>query len=497
MSARFNRPPGWPQPPAGWEPGAGWGPDPSWPTPPHGWRLWIKEAAPQRPVSPPVAPPVARAPTAPAASTSRATPSAPPTRPTPDTRPTASIRPTLPIRPTPYARPTASTRPTLPTQPTPYTRPTASTRPTPSTLFTPSTRPTPHMPSASATLFTSSTANTPPAPSHPTRPAPAAASVTSILFGLAGPPRTPSPSSGPPPTRLIGWGALGMVLLAVAGVTVASLDVPTSTPNVDSGHAAPDVTQQPTTAPTTANATSGAAAPEEAIEQVIAHAESGTALAVLADLDVRRRGSSTGYARARFGSALRDTDGNGCDQRNDVLRRDLTRKTLKPGTNGCTVMTGTLSDPYTGRKIRFKRADGGSSGMQIDHVVPLGDAWVKGARTWSAAKRAEFATDPLNLQTVGANATTKKRGLDAARWLPDAKKYRCAYVARQVAVKHKYGMWVTAAERTTIARILSSCQGGELPRARVIALGGSPLAESEPAAPKSVTAAEAKPQTLP
>jgi hypothetical protein len=96
--------------------------------------------------------------------------------------------------------------------------------------------------------------------------------------------------------------------------------------------------------------------------------------------------------------------------------------------------------------------------VQIDHVVPLGDAWVKGARTWSAAKRAEFAADPLNLLAVGATATVGKGDADATRWLPEATDYRCAYVARQVAVKRKYGMWVTYAERTTIAEVLTGCQ---------------------------------------
>ncbi len=84
-------------------------------------------------------------------------------------------------------------------------------------------------------------------------------------------------------------------------------------------------------------------------------AKPGTALAALATLRVAGRAPKTGYDRARFGQAWADVDRNGCDTRNDVLRRDLTRYTLKAGTHGCLVLKGTLHDPYTGRTIAFVR----------------------------------------------------------------------------------------------------------------------------------------------
>lgn len=88
-------------------------------------------------------------------------------------------------------------------------------------------------------------------------------------------------------------------------------------------------------------------------------------------LVVKGRAAKTGYTRAAFGQAWFDADRNGCDTRNDILRRDLSARTMK---NSCKVLAGTLpNDPYTGASIRF--VYGGASEIDIDHVVALGDAW--------------------------------------------------------------------------------------------------------------------------
>jgi hypothetical protein len=183
----------------------------------------------------------------------------------------------------------------------------------------------------------------------------------------------------------------------------------------------------------------------------------------------------TGYSRAAFGAAWTDTDRNGCDQRNDTLRRDLRKVTLKAGTHGCTVMTGTLSDPYTAKTVAFVRTGSSNSPVHIDHVVPLADAWVKGAAGWDAAKRRTFSNDALNLVAVGASINAQKGAGDAATWLPPSKVYRCAYVARQVAVKAKYRLAVTKAERAAIAMVLGGCPKQGVPTTKVAKLGGWPL----------------------
>jgi len=183
---------------------------------------------------------------------------------------------------------------------------------------------------------------------------------------------------------------------------------------------------------------------------------SHTALALLATLAVKGRAPMTGYDRAAFGAAWTDTNRNGCDTRNDVLRRDLTRREIKPNTNSCVALGGWLQpDPYTGSPIHF--VYGGASEVDIDHVVALGDAWQTGAFRWVPLKRLALANDPMNLLAVSASANRSKGDGDAATWLPSNKSYRCAYVARQVAVKAKYGLWMTSAERNATVRILDLC----------------------------------------
>ncbi|AZI59638.1 HNH endonuclease [Nakamurella antarctica] len=176
----------------------------------------------------------------------------------------------------------------------------------------------------------------------------------------------------------------------------------------------------------------------------------------------------TGYSREQFGQRWTDDVAvggghNGCDTRNDVLRRSMAVPVLKPGTQGCVVLSGTLDDPYTGRVIVFQRGEQTSSTAQIDHVVALADAWRTGAQQLSPEQRANFANDPLELLAVDGPTNQAKGASNAASWLPPQKSYRCAYVARQVAVKAKYGLWVTAPEKLAIQQVLRLCPGEKLP----------------------------------
>jgi hypothetical protein len=204
----------------------------------------------------------------------------------------------------------------------------------------------------------------------------------------------------------------------------------------------------------------------------------GTALAAVARLTVKGRAPKTGYTRAQFGQAWYDTDHNGCDTRNDILRRDLKSRQMA---NACKVLAGTLApDPYTGTSIRF--VYGGASEVDIDHVVALSDAWQKGAATWGPEKRLALANDPLNLLAVDASANRAKGDGDAATWLPPYKAFRCTYVARQVAVKGKYGLWVTAAERDAMTRVLATCSTMVLPGpGSASAVAVPPSSSSQPA----------------
>ncbi|MFJ5937873.1 HNH endonuclease family protein [Streptomyces cinereoruber] len=185
----------------------------------------------------------------------------------------------------------------------------------------------------------------------------------------------------------------------------------------------------------------------------------GTALAAVDALTVKGRAPKTGYDRDAFGRGWIDVDRNGCGTRDDILKRDLTGVRYTDGR--CKVASGTLTDdPYTGTTVPYVR---GRSKVDIDHVVALSDAWQKGAQQWNAETRRRFANDPLNLLAVDAATNRRKSDGDAATWLPPNSAYRCTYVARQVAVKKKYGVWVTEGERDAMKRVLRECPQQKLP----------------------------------
>jgi hypothetical protein len=192
-------------------------------------------------------------------------------------------------------------------------------------------------------------------------------------------------------------------------------------------------------------------------------AYSGTALAALDSLPVKGRAPKTGYSRAQFGPTWADIDHDGCDQRNQVLQRDLTDVAVKPGTRGCVVLTGQLNDPYSGNAIGFTRGVKTSALVQIDHVVALSDAWQTGAQLLTAAERKQLGNDLLELLAVSGRVNDQKKDSDAASWLPPNRAFRCAYVARQVAVKRRYRLWVTRPEHDAIVSVLARCPGQPLP----------------------------------
>ncbi|ONH30583.1 HNH endonuclease family protein [Pseudofrankia asymbiotica] len=185
-----------------------------------------------------------------------------------------------------------------------------------------------------------------------------------------------------------------------------------------------------------------------------APAGDGSALAVLATLQVQPLSTEKKYQRDEFGTAWKDVDHNSCDTRNDILHRDLRSVTV--GKDDCLVLSGELADPYTNRTIRFNRGKD-SSAVQIDHVVALADAWRTGAYAWTDDTREAFANDPQNLLAVDGPTNIEKSDQDASEWLPPAKGYQCSYVARQVGLKARYHLWVTQAEADAMRGVLSTC----------------------------------------
>ncbi|MGO1181467.1 MAG: GmrSD restriction endonuclease domain-containing protein [Micrococcaceae bacterium] len=226
-----------------------------------------------------------------------------------------------------------------------------------------------------------------------------------------------------------------------------SSEEPSETPSPSASSPEPSITPSPSPSATTD------AAPEQ-----------GTALAQLETVQIKGRAPRTGYDRDLFGRGWKDPDRNGCDARNDMLNRDLTEVTHRPGTQGCVVASGVLHDPFTASRIDFVRGNDTSIAVQIDHVVALSDAWQKGAQQLDPNQREVFANDPLNLLAVDGPTNMAKSDSDAATWLPPNRAFRCEYVALQTAVKSKHNLWMTQAEHDAIRGILTnSCPDQPVP----------------------------------
>ncbi|WP_199224456.1 HNH endonuclease family protein [Serinibacter arcticus] len=288
------------------------------------------------------------------------------------------------------------------------------------------------------------------------------------------------PTSPPPAPRHTWWRRSAA---AIAGATAVGALIAVALPgdDVDTAPSAPSSTvaepATPDVAPTTpeavpdpslsespAETTSPDAAPEvvapptpEPAPEPNPAPDPASALSAVASLEVAGRAPMTGYDRDLFAYRSVDHDRNGCDVRNDVLRRDLVDVVLRDGTQGCVVESGRLLDPYTGVEIAFVRGSGTSSEVQIDHVVAMGNAWAMGAQQWDEATRHQFGNDPLNLLAVDGPTNQQKGAGDAATWLPPHREFRCTYVARQVSVKVAYGLRVTQAEQEAMQRVLGQC----------------------------------------
>lgn len=176
--------------------------------------------------------------------------------------------------------------------------------------------------------------------------------------------------------------------------------------------------------------------------------------------------AGTKYDRIlQFGDGWLDPDGNKCDTRNDILKRDMEASELMPkgkGVSSCknsTVQAGILQDPYSGNELKFLRGSGKNKdgGVQIDHIIPLSLAWQKGADKWTQAKRVTLANDPVNLRAsdgpLNMSKGDKPLGTEAGAWIPPNKAYQCEYANEYMNVLDKYGLPVTSSEERTASKL--------------------------------------------
>lgn len=180
----------------------------------------------------------------------------------------------------------------------------------------------------------------------------------------------------------------------------------------------------------------------------------------LEQLPVKEEESGEDYARDEFLSAWGKWR-TGCNVRQKILGRDVTSP--RYASNGCTVIGGTLNDPYSGQTIELHNKSAVTHKVQVDHVVALSNAWRTGAKHLSADQRKALANDDLELIAVSAAANQDKSDGDASEWLPENVAFRCEYVARQIAVKLKYQLWVTLSEKSAMIGVLKTCPDQTLP----------------------------------
>ena len=265
-------------------------------------------------------------------------------------------------------------------------------------------------------------------------------------------------------------------------VTTTAVTTASASPSAPSVPSSPSSTVR--SPATTALAAAPLLAAPRPVSLVSTVSAAQAAVTALQKLRVAGRAPKTGYSRAQFGQTWTDdtiVDGghNGCDTRNDILRRDLRQVAVRAGSQGCSVTSGTLTDPYTGKALAFSSRN--AAAVQIDHVVALSNAWQTGAQALLPSQRQDLANDPINLQATAGAINQAKGDGDAATWLPPNKSYRCTYVARQVAVKAKYGLWVTVAERNTISTVLTAC--GATPATPLPPRAQAPSTSRAPAPP--------------
>ena len=180
------------------------------------------------------------------------------------------------------------------------------------------------------------------------------------------------------------------------------------------------------------------------------------ARATIEKVATKGRGPKTGYSRDEFGYAWMDSAPggiafahNGCDTRDDVLKRDGEGVRFRSGSD-CVVTSMTFHDPYTGKTIDWTKSH--ATTVQIDHVMPLSYDWQMGASRWTKEKREDIANDPLNLLPVDGSTNESKGDAGPASWLPPNKQIRCSYSLRVAQVSLKYDLPVTAADKQMMLR---------------------------------------------
>ncbi|MEU4806770.1 HNH endonuclease family protein [Actinosynnema sp. NPDC023587] len=173
-----------------------------------------------------------------------------------------------------------------------------------------------------------------------------------------------------------------------------------------------------------------------------------TAHSELAALPVAAEGSMAGYSREKFPhwSAV----SGACNTRETVLKRDGANVVTD---SSCAATSGRWSSPYDGATWSA------ASDVDIDHVVPLAEAWRSGASSWTTAKREQFANDLAGPQLIAVtdNVNQAKGDQDPAAWKPPSTSYWCTYAKMWVRTKYRWGLKLNSTEKTALQSMLGRC----------------------------------------
>ncbi|MEU7866910.1 HNH endonuclease family protein [Dactylosporangium sp. NPDC049140] len=173
-----------------------------------------------------------------------------------------------------------------------------------------------------------------------------------------------------------------------------------------------------------------------------------TAQTQLNALTVASEGSMSGYSRDQFPHWI--TISGSCDTRETVLKRDGTSVVTS---SACAATSGRWYSPYDGATWTA------SGDVDIDHVVPLAEAWRSGASAWTTARRQSFANDLTHPQLIAVtdNVNQSKGDQDPSTWQPPLTSYRCTYARMWISVKYTYGLKLQSAEKTALQSMLNAC----------------------------------------
>ena len=173
-----------------------------------------------------------------------------------------------------------------------------------------------------------------------------------------------------------------------------------------------------------------------------------TAQAELNVLTVASEGSMSGYSRDLFPHWI--TISGTCNTRETVLKRDGTNVVVD---SSCAAISGSWFSPYDGATW-FAASD-----VDIDHVVPLAEAWRSGANSWSTSSRQAFANDLTRPQLIAVtdNVNQAKGDQDPSTWQPPVTSYRCTYARMWIADKYYWSLKLQSSEKSALQTMLNSC----------------------------------------